>query len=299
MNQAEFKVTTDLAPLGEFRIDANFDECEKWLTENLATYRSMVVTEDNLQEVKKVIAKIRKTRDSIDLYRKEVKKACLAICTPFEERAKRLTAMCDEDANGLNAKVKVFDEEKKQKKIAELRDYFDSLATDVSQFIAFDALYNPRWENVTYAIDEAKEEIASAVRSATIEVKAIKAIKSPFESILLEFYKEKRSLDWIFEENEKLEAQAQKAAEEQKALAFGINNEPQTFIVGHRTETQPFQDAGVSCQAAAESCRIATEDMQPVKESLQTVAFRVTGTVKQLEELKAALKEIGLKPERV
>ena len=44
----EFAITTDLTPLKEFSISANFDECRAWLTENLEPYRGMVVTEDGI-----------------------------------------------------------------------------------------------------------------------------------------------------------------------------------------------------------------------------------------------------------
>ena len=42
----EFAITTDLTPLKEFNISANFEECQAWLEENLAPYRGMVVTEE-------------------------------------------------------------------------------------------------------------------------------------------------------------------------------------------------------------------------------------------------------------
>ena len=42
----EFAITTDLTPLKEFNISANFAECQAWLEENLAPYRGMVVTEE-------------------------------------------------------------------------------------------------------------------------------------------------------------------------------------------------------------------------------------------------------------
>ena len=59
----EFAITTDLTPLKEFNISANFAECQEWLEENLAPYRGMVVTEEAIGAAKKYRATSAPWRD--------------------------------------------------------------------------------------------------------------------------------------------------------------------------------------------------------------------------------------------
>ena len=47
MSAAEFRITTDLAPLRQFQIEANFEETKAWLTENLEPLRTMAVTPES------------------------------------------------------------------------------------------------------------------------------------------------------------------------------------------------------------------------------------------------------------
>ena len=92
----EFKLTTDLTPIKQTVLTANFEEVEAQLRELMAPYENLVLREEDVAEGKNVLARIRKVEKTIDDYRKSIKKDFTAPLAPFEEKCKALTAVCYE-----------------------------------------------------------------------------------------------------------------------------------------------------------------------------------------------------------
>lgn len=130
----EFAITTDLTPLKEFNISANFEECQAWLEENLAPYRGMVVTEEAIGAAKKYRANIRSVAGRIDECRKMAKAAALASYAPFEGKCKALTALCDESAANLDGQIKAFDERRRTEKLDAIRTFLMSASENLRNF---------------------------------------------------------------------------------------------------------------------------------------------------------------------
>ena len=63
----EYGVTNDaLTVASELHICTNFAEVKEWLTQELAPYESMIVTEESIASAKTLRANIRKVADSIN-----------------------------------------------------------------------------------------------------------------------------------------------------------------------------------------------------------------------------------------
>ena len=60
----EFKLTTDLTPIKQTILTANFAEVESQLRELMAPYENMVLREEDIAEGKNVLARIRKVEKS-------------------------------------------------------------------------------------------------------------------------------------------------------------------------------------------------------------------------------------------
>ena len=56
MNDIQFEVMTDLAVMNPQHIETNFEAVDAYLTEAMAPYTQLVVTEDSIVDAKKTIA---------------------------------------------------------------------------------------------------------------------------------------------------------------------------------------------------------------------------------------------------
>lgn len=188
METTEIRMITDLDKALPQSIAFNFEEVKTWLTENLASYKSMVVTEDEIGAAKADKAKISKLSKTISEQRIAIKKRYLEPYNVFEAQMKELSSMCDEAAKNIDVQVKAFEEKRKAEKRETLRGYFDSVNTQA--WLSFERIENPRWMNVTYDMETAKDDIQEAVTAIGENVTTITESSSEFDNeMLLEYQK--------------------------------------------------------------------------------------------------------------
>ena len=143
---------TSLETVRQLVINANFDEMEAALKEMIAPYANMVVTEDTMSQAKADRAKINKVSASIDDRRKMVKKIYSEPLKAFEEKCKRLTAVCDSGSHNLDVQIKEYEARSKAEKLRSLQDYFDAHEKHFPEFSVFEQCVNAKWTNATYPI---------------------------------------------------------------------------------------------------------------------------------------------------
>lgn len=99
-------------------IDFNFEEMEAFLNDALADYGNAVVTEETIQDAKKVCADLNKLAKKIDTFRKTTKKELEINIKPFEVKTKSLFTNIKDVRTKIDDQVKHFEElERQQKKI--------------------------------------------------------------------------------------------------------------------------------------------------------------------------------------
>lgn len=217
METTEIRMITDLDKAIPQSIDFNFEEVKTWLSENLAAYKTMVVTEDAVGASKADKAKIAKISKAISEQRIAIKKRYLEPYNDFETKMKELSGMCDEAAKNIDVQVKAFEEKRKAEKREWLKSYFSTVNTQ--PWLTFERIENPRWVNVTYAIETAKTDIQAAVNAISDNVATITEAGGEFENeVLLEYQKTLDLGTALRRGNElcriKKEREARKAAEE-------------------------------------------------------------------------------------
>lgn len=309
MSAAEFRITTDLAPLRQFQIEANFEETKAWLTENLEPLRTMAVTPESTAQAKQYRAAVRKIRDRIDESRKMAKAAALEAYSSFETKCKELTALCEETAGALDVQIKAMEEAAKQEKKDRLAAYFAHVVGDMAEWLTFDDCFNPKWLNATYAESTVWMDINAAIDRCRADLNAIRALHSEFETTLLDEYTRTRNISAVLVKNETLgrmkaaeeerkrkesEAAAKYAAAQQQKMTplkpecIGESDEYEVIdIVGtvEPQRTQPVND-------------LVDEDgheIPPAQEPEYKVDFRVFGTARQLDGLKAYMQKNGIR----
>lgn len=278
MAETVFQITSDLAPLRNAQITANFEEVHAFLTEELAPYRELAVTPETIPQAKTYRASIRKIRDRIDENRKLAKAAALSAYEPFEAKCKQLTALCDEAANAIDAQVKAFEDARKAEKINALWAYFDvtAAARDVDEYITFEDVYNKRWENSTFTEQNAREEIDKAVARCENDLSAIKQLNSEFYLTLLDYYRTTHDLASVIAKNNAL--MAAKAAEDKR----------------RETEQKAQAVLAEAIQHGQDEAQRIDAAVEQVAPEVRVVKFWVKCTKPQLNELGAFLVAHGI-----
>lgn len=315
MSAAEFRITTDLAPLRQFQIEANFEETKAWLTENLEPLRTMAVTPESMSQCKQYRASIRKVSARIDESRKMAKAAALEAYSSFETKCKELTALCEEAANALDVQINAMEEAAKQEKKDRLAAYFAQVVGDMAEWLTFDDCFNPKWLNATYAESAAWSDIDAAIDRCRADLNAIRALHSEFETTLLDEYTRTRNISAVLVKNETL--CRMKAVEEERKRK---ETEAAAKYAALLEESKRVADETMchAEQKASETGRSVTETLgelsRPVndlvdedghempllqEEAIYTVDFRVHGTAAQLNGLRSYMKNNGIRFERV
>lgn len=314
MSAAEFRITTDLAPLRQFQIEANFEETKAWLTEKLEPLRTMAVTPESMSQCKQYRASIRKVSAHIDESRKMAKAAALEAYSSFEAKCKELTALCEEAANALDVQIKAMEEAAKPEKKNRFAEYFAQVVGDMAEWLTFDDCFNPKWLNATYPESTAQMDINAAIDRCRADLNAIRALHSEFETTLLDEYTRTRNISAVLVKNETLGRM--KAAEEErkrKEAEAAVKYEAaleELKRVADETMRQAEQKASETGRSTVETLGelskpvndLVDEDgheMPAAQEPEYKVDFRVFGTARQLDGLKAYMQKNGIRFMRV
>lgn len=309
MSAAEFRITTDLAPLRQFQIEANFEETKAWLTENLEPLRTMAVTPESTAQAKQYRAAVRKIRDRIDESRKMAKAAALEAYSSFETKCKELTALCEEAANALDVQIKAMEEAAKQEKKDRLAEYFAQVVGDMAEWLTFDDCFNPKWLNATCAESAAWLDMNAAIDRCRADLNAIRALHSEFETTLLDEYTRTRNISAVLVKNETLgrmkAAEEDRKRKEAEAAAKYAAAQRQKMtplkpeLIGESDEYEVIDIVGtVEPQRAQLVNDLVDEDgheMPAAQEPEYKVDFRVFGTARQLDGLKAYMQKNGIR----
>lgn len=97
-------------------ITMNFEEVKTSLTDTVAKYKGIVVTEEGLQDCKATQKELAGLRIKIDNYRKEIKKEMSKPINTFENQCKELIKLIADAEEPIKTGILVFDNAKKEEK---------------------------------------------------------------------------------------------------------------------------------------------------------------------------------------
>lgn len=287
MSEIQFEVTTDLATVANTQIETNFEAVRDWLTEELAPYATMVVTEDSIADGKKTRAAIRKVGDSIDSQRKAIKKIWMKPYEDYEAKCKELTGIVNQAVGNIDGQIKAMENEIKEQKRQRLSVFFDDHSYDVADFITFDDVFDPKWLNATFSEIDAANSITAQIEDIKEGLETIRSMNSPYEAAMLSEYGKSHNLAKAIAEGKRLEA-IQKAEEERKAKeAESAFSEPE---VSYEPDVEPVSPPQ---QATAQFVRPVADE--PPKPKIYTLRFEVELTKEQAYDLKYFFSKNNIK----
>ncbi len=255
----EFKLSTDLTNVSPQTIDFNYDELKKTIQTGLEPYKNLVITEENIATGAKYKANINNLEKAIDNEKKRIKSIVIAPYVEFENKCKELMGLCKEASAHIGTQLNDFEEKRKEEKKEFLRGKFNELA-DGQTLISFDDVFAETWLNKGTKVSQVVEEIQTALTKTESEVSAIKNLESDYETELLLFYNECRDLTKVLERNKRLKEQS---------------NIPKTPKPTPIVEAEAIED-----------------------EPEYTLAFSITATRRQIDNLKVYLTQSNIKFEK-
>lgn len=269
----EFKVTTDLTVFRQ-PILFNADELKAELTERLAHYNTLVVTEDAIRDAKADRATFNQLRTAMENKRKEIKAQCETPYAAFKVQYDDVLALIDKPILAIDCQIKAFDEKRKEEKLAEITELWNQSVGKLTDYISFKQVFSAKWLNATYKLSDVTNEIMGALLKAEDDLKAIRELHSDFEIEALNEYATSGSLNAALGKIRALEDR--RNAERERTAGKVSDAAP--------TGTLPHQDTAPVGQATPEAATRAQEIPQPL-----TVDFRVYATKEQLSALKMFL----------
>lgn len=304
----EFCITSDLQEVRKQVITTNYPAVKKWAESVVAQYENIVVTPDTISQAKADRASLRKAQSGVSDVRKEMRAAALSTCAAEESNCKDLEAVFERGVQALDVQIKAMEEAAKQENKDRLAAYFAQVVGDMAEWLTFDDCFNPKWLNATYAESTAQMDICATIDRCRADLNAIRALHSEFETTLLDEYTRTRNISAVLVKNETLTRM--KAAEEERkrkdaeaAAKYEAAQQQKAPLkpecIG---ESDEYEVIGIEGTAKFQQVQpvndLVDEDgheMPYVQEPEYKVDFRVFGTARQLDGLKAYMQKNGIR----
>lgn len=225
MAEFEFALQTDLAPIRDGVVVANFDEALAAVKQIVAPYQALAVTPETVREAANDRARLRKLRDRIDDQRKLVKQAYMAPVEAYAAAAKPILDEIDTAINNIDGQVKAFEEQERTEKLARIRAFFDTENEKASGLVEWDkiAARHTDWKNKGCSEDKAKSDILIEFAGIERDLRAMQSTAyETYRAAMIEEYCKNYSLaDAInaytqIKRREAMETERQKREEERR-----------------------------------------------------------------------------------
>ena len=140
-------------------IEWNYEELKTEMAAKVADYKNLVYSDDQIKDAKKDRAELNKLIKAMEDKRKEIKVLCLEPYNNFEKQIKDLVAIVNEPIEIIDSQIKAYEEEQRQKKIAEIREYYAGKGCEIE----LEKFYDKKWENVSVTMAAVKTAIDAKV----------------------------------------------------------------------------------------------------------------------------------------
>lgn len=195
-------------------IDFNFDELKQELQNRMEYYQNAVYTEEQTATAKKDLANLRKFNKALSDERIRIKRECLKPYEEFEAKVKELSAIVDKPINLIDKQLKDYEEQRKEKKLAEILHFYNDL--EKPDWLTPDKIFKDVWLNKTVKMAVIEDEIKSTLDKIEKTLVILRNLPDfSFEAI--EEYKHSLDFSKAVETANKLKETAIKKAEAEQA----------------------------------------------------------------------------------
>ena len=137
----------------------NYEELKASLSEKVENYKNLVYTDENIKLAKTDRANLNKLSKAINDEKIRVKNLLLEPYTTFENQCKDLIAIVDEAVKNVDSQIKAYEQNIKDEKLKEIMNFFIENVGEYEQLIDFDKIYNEKWLNATYKMNQSQKDL--------------------------------------------------------------------------------------------------------------------------------------------
>lgn len=247
-------------------VEFNYTELKTAIENSLEKYKGLTYDDSQVVEAKKDRATLNKFKESMENERKRVKKLCMrAYEESFEPKVKELVSLVNAPINEIDSQVKAFEDKKKAKKDAEIREFYAENAKDILMLVPYEKAFSEKWLNASTSMKSIQDEILAFADKVKIDLRTIEGISSDYMEQMKACYVDTLDISAAIRYGNELEEKAKRLAEYEK----------------QKNETKPV------------------EEPDPIQEKVYQICFRVTATAEQLQGLKQYLTANKIDYERI
>lgn len=234
--------------------------------------------DDNIDQAKKDKAALNKAAKALNAKRLEIEKEFMKPFGEFKEVVAETVKLIGEASAKIDNVVKLNEQQYKDQKKAEIRQYFDERNANL---VDFEKVFNPSWLNKTASMKSIRAEIDVTLNRIDSEIESLKGYGEDFD-VLRTYYMGTLNLSATLQYANKIQEQRERAriAEENRRKS--------------EEEAKQKQPAVTASQK--------NEEEKPKAESvgmLYTRAFKVYATKEQIIALGDYMNENGIQFEKI
>lgn len=213
MEISEIKVTKGIIKF------TGFEELKSQALEVAEFVSSIEVSEENVKEAKKLLAKVNKSINALEDRRIAIKKEILEPYNEFESKVKEIVGIVKEADTKVRDKVRELEEIEREEKRKEIEEIWNLRKQQYDfDFVDFERFLTPQHLNKTTSIKKVEEEMVEFLEKVNKDLETIKVLSNSRE-VLIEY---KDTLDFT---EAVMKANDRKLAEEQMNVLLGEDDE--------------------------------------------------------------------------
>lgn len=274
-------------------ISFNYDEIKLELTETLQRYECMVYSADQMKAAKADKAALNKLRKALNDERIRREREYMAPFMDFKAKINELISLVDKPVLAIDTQVKAYEEQKKEEKRQQIQEYFDTQC-DFPEWLKLEKIFVPSWLNATCSMKTVEGDLKAMQETLCKELAALAEMPA-FGFEATEVYKQTLNLSAAINEGKRLaDIQARKAEQER------LKAEAEKAAEAEK-QAQLAAAVGTMVEIATEA--VAADDLEQQVENLQNerhddlkqwISFRALLTVPQAIELRDFFKARGI-----
>lgn len=246
--------------------------------------------DDNIDQAKKDKAALNKAAKALNAKRLEIEKEFMKPFGEFKEVVTETVKLIGEASAKIDNVVKLNEQQYKDKKKAEIRQYFDERNANL---VDFEKVFNPSWLNKTASMKSIRAEIDVTLNRIDSEIESLKGYVEDFD-VLRTYYMGTLNLSATLQYANKIQEQRERAR-----IAEEIRRKSEEEANMKAEETKAHHQEPPHIQPQPEPVPMQAQAQTVSKTALYTRAFKVTATKEQIIALGNYMNEHGIDFEKI
>lgn len=264
----------------------NFASVKAKALEDVAVFKGIVISEDNLEEAPKWRAELNKKAKRISDFRIAFEKDYKKRIEKSTSQLKELASIYTEASMNIDEQVKSFDDKRKQEKIEQIQQIFEDVFSEwktIFNVSKIESFSDGKWMNKGTSLDSIRKFMTDTKSKIENGISSIRGLKSKYEQEMIHAFLQRLDMSDALNRKTQLEdfeeqMNAKKRAEE------SAKEESQQSVQENIQDTVHVEE-NVKEEAK--------------EEPIYRLQFAVYGTKEQLRVVANFIKDSGLRYERI